>query len=270
MEDFPPLRNLTLNVKSEIEQQPQGMQKFKSSSEEQFLYEIADRGFLMVEEVKSNNSKDYRLDRVLALSDGVFAFAVTLLVLDLVVPALSPGASSLDLWQGLTKEYISFINYILSFFIAAIWWNSHHRNFEHIRDSNTTLRMLNMFFLIWIALLPFFTKILDQYHSLQLSVALYATDQAAAGFFLTIIWLYASRNNQMIDKNMKKTTIRFSTVRNIITPIFFLVSIGISFVDTNLASFSWYGLIPIFIIVLRLEQRSEKRQTKPNNATKPK
>jgi uncharacterized membrane protein len=224
----------------------------------------------MTEEDERSKSRGYRVDRVLALSDGVFAFAVTLLVLDLVVPTLLPGASSMDLWQGLTKEYISFINYILSFFIAAIWWNSHHRNFEHIRDSNTALRMLNMLFLIWIALLPFFTKILDQYHSLQLSVALYATDQAAAGLMLTLMWLYASRNNRLIDKNMKKTAIRFSTLRNIITPIFFIISIGLSFIDTNVASFSWYGLIPIFIIVLQLEHRSEKQQTKPNNATKPK
>jgi uncharacterized membrane protein len=244
------------------------MQKFKSSSAESAQHEIAERGLLMTEEDESSKSRGYRVDRVLALSDGVFAFAVTLLVLDLVVPTLLPGASSMDLWQGLTKEYISFINYILSFFIAAIWWNSHHRNFEHIRDSNTALRMLNMLFLIWIALLPFFTKILNQYHSLQLSVALYATDQAAAGLMLTLMWLYASRNNRLIDKNMKKTAIRFSTLRNIITPIFFIISIGLSFIDTTVASFSWYGLIPIFIIVLQLEHRSEKQQTIPNNATK--
>jgi uncharacterized membrane protein len=224
----------------------------------------------VAQEDESGKTRGYRVDRVLALSDGVFAFAVTLLVLDLVVPSLSQSASSTDLWQGLTKEYISFINYILSFFIAAIWWNSHHRNFEHIRDSNTTLRMLNMFFLIWIALLPFFTKILDQYHNLQLSVALYATDQAAAGFFLTIIWLYASRNNHMIDKNMTKREIRWGTLRNIIVPIYFIISIGISFIDTGLASFSWYGLIPIFIIILRLGHRSDKQQTKPNNAIKSK
>jgi uncharacterized membrane protein len=218
---------------------------------------------MMSDEDESSKRIGYRVDRVLALSDGVFAFAITLLVLDLVVPALSPGASSVDLWQGLAKEYISFINYILSFFIAAIWWNSHHRNFEHIRDSNTTLRMLNMFFLIWIATLPFFTKILDQYHSLQLSVAIYAIDQAAAGFSLTLIWLYASRNNHMIDRNMKKTAIRFQTIRNVITPIFFVISIGISFIDTNLASFSWYGIIPLFIIVIQLEQRREKKLAKP-------
>lgn len=221
----------------------------------------------MTEEDEISKSRGYRIDRVLALSDGVFAFAVTLLVLDLIVPTLSPGASSMDLWQGLSNEYLNFFNYILSFFIAGIWWNSHHRNFEQIRDSNTALRMLNLFFLIWIALLPFFTKILDQYHGLQLSVVLYAIDQAAAGIFLALIWLYASRNNRLINKNMSKTAIRFFTLRNVITPIFFIISIGISFIDANVASYSWYGLIPLFIIVLRLEQRSEKHQTKPNNTT---
>jgi uncharacterized membrane protein len=223
---------------------------------------------LMTEEDESSKSRGYRVDRVLALSDGVFAFAVTLLVLELVVPALSSGATSTDLWQGLSKEYISFINYILSFFIAGVWWNGHNRNFEHIRDSNATLRMLNLFFLLWIALLPFFTKILDQYNSLQLSVVLYAMDQALAGIFLTITWWYASRNH-MIDKNMTKTAIRWGTLRNIVVPIFFIVSIGLSFIGPNVASFSWYGLIPIFIIVLRLEQKSVKQQTTLNKA-KPK
>jgi uncharacterized membrane protein len=222
----------------------------------------------MADEDESSKSRGYRVDRVLALSDGVFAFAVTLLVLDLVVPALSSGASSIDLWQGLSKEYISFLNYILSFFIAGVWWNGHNRNFEHIRNSNATLRMLNLFFLIWIALLPFFTKILDIYNSLQLSVALYAMDQAAAGIFLTIIWWYASRNNQMIDKNMTKTAIKWRTLNNIVVPIFFIISIGLSFIGPNVASFSWYGLIPIFIIVYRLEQRSGRQQTKPNDSTK--
>jgi uncharacterized membrane protein len=93
-----------------------------------------------------------------------------LLVLDLFVPTLASGSSSIDLWQALSKEYISFLNYILSFLIAAIWWNAHHRNFEHIRSSNATLRWLNLLFLLWIALLPFFTKILDQYSSVQLGL----------------------------------------------------------------------------------------------------
>jgi TMEM175 potassium channel family protein len=213
----------------------------------------------MTENDESKSRTEYRLDRTLAISDGVFAFAVTLLVLDLVVPSLSPNATSIDLWQALTKEYISFLSYILSFLIAGVWWNAHHRNFGHIRSSDSTLRWLNLLFLLWIALLPFFTKILDQYINLQLGVVLYAADQAAAGIFLTSIWTYASKNHRLIDKNMKETAIKFTTFRNAMAPIFFFVSMGISFISPSLAPVSWYGMVPVFFAVNRLERKSENK-----------
>jgi len=212
----------------------------------------------MTEEDESIRRRDYSLDRTLAISDGVFAFAVTLLVLDLIVPSLAPGASSIDLWQALTKEYISFFSYILSFLIAGVWWNAHHRNFDRIRRSDSALRWLNLLFLLWIALLPFFTKILDQYINLQLGVVLYATDQAAAGIFLTLIWMYASKNHRLIDKNMNESSIKFGIFRNVLAPIFFFVSMGISFVSPGLAVVSWLGMVPVFFVINRLGRKSEK------------
>jgi uncharacterized membrane protein len=79
----------------------------------------------MTEEDESIRRQGYGLDRTLAISDGVFAFAVTLLVLDLIVPILSPGASSIDLWNALSGEHISFLGFIFSLLIAGIWWNEH-------------------------------------------------------------------------------------------------------------------------------------------------
>jgi uncharacterized membrane protein len=219
----------------------------------------------MTENDELNSRTRYRLDRTLALSDGVFAFAITLLVLDLVVPSLSSSASSFDLWQALTKEFSSFFSYILSFLIAGIWWNAHHRTFEHIRNSDSTLRWLNLLFLLWITLLPFFTKVLDQYNNLQLGVILYAADQAAAGIFLTLTWTYASRNHRLIDKNTRESTIRFTTLRAEVSTIFFTVSMGISFISPLLAILSWLAMFPVLAAAHRLEQISEKKksQTKP-------
>jgi uncharacterized membrane protein len=214
---------------------------------------------MMTEEDESIRRRGYGLDRTIAISDGVFAFAVTLLVLDLIVPTLSPGASSIDLWNALSGEYISFLGFIFSFLIAGIWWNGHLRNFEHIRSSDSTLRWLNLLFLIWIALLPFFTKILSQYSNLQLGVVLYAIDQASAGIFLTLTWLYASRNHRLIDESMKESAIRFSTLRNAIAPIFFIGSMGISFLSPTIAVLSWYVMVPVLVIILRLEQKREKK-----------
>ncbi len=173
----------------------------------------------MTEEDEYSRRSEYGLGRVLAISDGVFAFAVTLLVLDLFVPVLSPGALSADLWEALSQEYISFFNYLLSFLIAGVWWNAHHRNFGLIRSSDSTLRWLNLLFLAWIALLPFFTKILDQYNNLQIAVVLYATDQAAAGLFITLSWWYASRNHRLIDRNLKNGKIRSVLLIDVIAPI---------------------------------------------------
>jgi uncharacterized membrane protein len=212
----------------------------------------------MTEEDESSRRREYEIERVLALSDGVFAFAITLLVLDLFVPVLSSGASSADLWEALSKEYVSFFNYFLSFLIAGVWWNAHHRNFGFIRSSDSTLRWLNLFFLVWIALLPFFTKILDQYNNLQVAVVLYAVDQAAAGFSLTLSWGHASRNHRLVDRNLKNGKIRSVLLIDVIAPIFFIISMGVSFIGPNIATYSWFGMIPVLGLAHRLARKSER------------
>jgi uncharacterized membrane protein len=211
----------------------------------------------MTEEDEYGRRSEYGINRVLAISDGIFAFAVTLLVLDLIVPVLSPEASSADLWEALSKEYISFFNYFLSFLIAGVWWNAHHRNFGFIRSSNSTLRWLNLFFIAWIALLPFFTKILDEYNNLQIAVVMYAVDQAAAGLLLTLIWWYASRNHRLVDRNLKNGKIRSILLIDVIAPVFFIISVGLSFIGPNIATYSWFGMIPVLILAHRLERKSE-------------
>jgi uncharacterized membrane protein len=211
----------------------------------------------MTEEDESSKQSGYGLGRVLAISDGVFAFAVTLLVLDLVVPVLSSEASSADLWQALSNEYVGFFNYFLSFFIAGLWWNAHNRNFRHIRNADSTLRWLNLLFLLWIALLPFFTKILDQYNTVQIAVVLYATDQAAAGIFMSLLWWYASRNHRLVDRNLKQSVIRSRLLTNVAVPFFFIISMGISFVGPVIATYSWFALFPVLAITHHLELKTE-------------
>jgi uncharacterized membrane protein len=213
----------------------------------------------MTEDDVSRDQGGYGLDRILALSDGVFAFAVTLLVIDIVVPALSAGASSGDLWEALSNEWISFFSYLLSFLIAGLWWNAHNRNFRQIKRSDSILRWLNLLFLLCIALLPFFTKILDEYIDLQIAVALYATDQAAAGIFLGLSWWYASRNNRLVDKDMKPNAIKSRTLTNAVAPLFFIASIGISYMSPTIAMYCWFAMFPAIAAMHRLESKSEKR-----------
>ncbi len=215
----------------------------------------------MAEEDEPSRKRSYGLDRVLAISDGVFAFAVTLLVLDLVVPVLSSGATSADLAQALSQESRSFLNYLLSFFIAGVWWSAHNRNFSWLRRADSTLRWLNLLFLLWIALLPFFTKVLDQYANLQLGVVLYAFDQAGAGFFMTLSWWYSSRNHKLVDGALDDRTIKYITLRNAIAPVSFIISMFLSFFGALIAFASWFAMVPALMLLHRLERRVENKQT---------
>jgi uncharacterized membrane protein len=213
----------------------------------------------MTEEDESSKQSGHGLDRVLAISDGVFAFAITLLVLYLAVPVLSTGASSADLWQALSKEWVSFLSYLISFFIAGVWWNAHNQNFRHIRDADSTLRWLNLLFLLWIAVLPFFTKLLSEYSTLQIAVVLYATDQALAGIFMGLSWWYASRNHRLVDKNLKEGVIRSRLLLNLVAPFFFIISMGISFISPVIATYSWLAIFPVLFLAHRLHSEGEKK-----------
>jgi uncharacterized membrane protein len=192
------------------------------------------------------------VERLVGLTDDVFAFAITLLVLDLVVPVLSSGASSADLWAALSKQSDTFTAYLISFLIAGAWWNAHHRTFAHVRSTDTTLRWLNLLFLLWITLLPFFTKILSGYISLQLASVLYAVDQAAAGFFITLSWWYASRNHRHVDKSLMDKTIRWILFWDAFTVLWFILSIFVSFVDLSVTPYVWLGIFPLHAVTNRL------------------
>ena len=213
---------------------------------------------LSMNEKGEKKDAGYGITRILALTDGVFGIAATLLVIELVVPNLSVGATSADLWNALSGEFHIFLAYLLSFFILGVWWNAHHRHYGFIRDTDWTLRWLNLLMLLWISILPFFTKLLAEYGDLQLALSLYSLDQAATGLFLTLSWVYASRNHRLIDKDVPEKTIRLTLIRSSTAPILFFVSMVASLINPILTYISWFGLVPIIIILYRYGHKNEK------------
>jgi uncharacterized membrane protein len=203
--------------------------------------------------------KERGLDRILALSDGVFAFALTLLVLDLVVPAFESDISALP--SLLAGEWSGFFSYLLSFSMIAIWWNTHHRYFEYVRGYDGQLKALNLLTLLPITLSPFFTKLLDIWNTAPLATALYAFDQGAAGMFLSLTWRHASKDSKFIDKTLSQKAINAMRATSIVPPIFFFLSIplvyfGSFFLSTPQVSWAfWYAMFPISYIIRRKYSR---------------
>jgi uncharacterized membrane protein len=191
------------------------------------------------------------LDRVLAISDGVFAFAVTLLALSLIAPALSTGAHQNELVTDLMDMGPTFLSYFVSFFVIASWWRGHNRVFAHIKRCNSTLISLNFYFLLCITLIPFLTNLIIQYGNFELATILFAAMQVVTGAMLIIIWVYATRNHRLIDPKLGARVIRFNYHRELVVIAIFLVSIPIAFFSTTLAQISWVAIAPLISLLQR-------------------
>jgi len=152
--------------------------------------------------------------RIEAFSDGVFAIAITLLVLEIGVPELGEADS---LVAALGHLWPSYFGYAFGFFIVGVYWVNHHHLFSLFRRSDHVFGLVNVLFLATIAFIPFPTSVLAEY-------ATQPTHQAEAiGFYLfalilpalawNLVWLYASVSRRLIDERLAPAYVRHLTVQ---------------------------------------------------------
>src|SRR5262245_30258780 len=94
--------------------------------------------------------------RIEAFSDGVFAIAITLLILEIKVPGPEQGRLS----TALFRQWPSYLAFLLSFVYIGVMWMNHHRMFTHIRRSTDSLLVLNLLLLLGVSVVPFPTAVL--------------------------------------------------------------------------------------------------------------
>lgn len=115
----------------------------------------------------------YRSDRMIGLSDGVFAFAITLLVLDLVVPSLTGG----DVVESLLGEWPTYLAYLISFATIGAVWVAHTAITDHLTHVNSTFVRFNLLVLLFVSFMPYPTKFLSAFigteHPERLAVTVY-------------------------------------------------------------------------------------------------
>lgn len=196
-----------------------------------------------------------QLDRIIALSDGVFAFAMTLLVLSLAVPSfdtngMSDKATSAHLAFLLQHDYNAFIAYGFAFVMIAVWWVVHHRTFQFIARYDSTLVWLNMAILMEVAVMPFFLTIFADYSGTQTAVALFAGIQVTLGITTTMLWDYA-RRAKLVKPHLPPSVATYFSQRGWVTAGIFALSIGLTFFSVSIAELSW---ILIFIVPRVLER----------------
>jgi uncharacterized membrane protein len=131
--------------------------------------------------------------RMEALTDGIFAIVMTLLVLDLKVPELARDATQGELLARLHELRPFFFSFTLTFILAAAFWFFHHVLFHFIRHVTRPLVWLNVFFLLFVSLLPFSTAFMGRYIHQKVAVMFYFGNLLILALLLKVQWIYAER-----------------------------------------------------------------------------
>ncbi|WP_024874997.1 TMEM175 family protein [Saccharomonospora piscinae] len=203
------------------------------------------------------------VERINALSDGVFAIALTLLALPLATADIDEDRVSQDL-LGLAPQFVVFA---LSFAVVGRYWRVHHRVFARITRVDGTLVWLSLLFLFWVALLPFPTAVLGEHGDTAAAVVLYATTIILAGLSSTALWWYAAVGRARLRRGAESLThedtdpeeIRRGLARGLAVLAGFVPSLPLAFVDPGVAELSWLLVIPLGPLVDRWSRRPGRR-----------
>ncbi|HEY1735482.1 MAG TPA: TMEM175 family protein [Methylovirgula sp.] len=140
-----------------------------------------------------NQLAGQNIHRLEGLSDGVFAVAMTLLVLDLHTPAAAAIRGEADLWHALVVLAPRLLVYLMSFLTLGIFWVGQQTQLNHLAKTNRTHAWLHLGFLFCVSLMPFSTSLIAEFISYRIALILYWANILALGALLYASWRYATK-----------------------------------------------------------------------------
>jgi uncharacterized membrane protein len=187
-----------------------------------------------------------RTSRMEALSDGIFAIASTLLVLDLAIPAMKS-----DVAQRLVEQWPIYLAYLVSFATIGQAWLGHSVITEYLERADSILLRLNLVLLFFVSLLPFPTHMLAEYFSSntaeRIAVTVYGLNLLAISGFTSVLWHYAVAEH-LVSQDRSEADLRALTSKLDPSLISYAVVIGVGLVLPKVAV-ALYLLIALFVII---------------------
>jgi uncharacterized membrane protein len=188
------------------------------------------------EAAKEREGNEIEFSRIVAFSDGVFAIAITLLVLSLHIPKHLHGES---VASALWDQRENLLAYAISFAVIGRYWVIHHRFFSEVIRFDSRLLALNLFYLAWVVLIPFSSKVLGDHGSDAAGIAVYAVNLAAVA---VVGWVMAADAHRAGLTSLRPEDEREFRYRSLFVALVFLVSIPIALVLPNYAPLFWLAL----------------------------
>lgn len=188
--------------------------------------------------------------RLEAFSDGVFAIAITLLVLDIGVP----DAGDDGLARALLEQWPVYAAYVVSFMTIGIIWINHHSVIANLASVDRTFLLLNLLLLLWVGVIPWPTKLTAEFMlsggaDERTAAFVYAGVMTAMGATFGAMWRYATRHRRLVIDTLSDTEIRRSTFRFRIGAPVYLLSMLVALISAPaslaiIAALAVYYLLP--------------------------
>jgi len=196
--------------------------------------------------------EDKETGRLEAFSDGVFAVAITLLVLNIKIPGIDTPPSQLpndtQLWRILLNELPMFVAYVTSFATIGVMWLNHHRLYTYIKRTDTGLILLNLLLLLIVVFIPFPTALVAEYlvHPDQHAAALlYSGTNVVLAVCFNLLWRYAAFHNRLIGKTANPEDVASISRQYLFGPLLYLIAFGLAFISVP-ASIIFILLLALF------------------------
>jgi TMEM175 potassium channel family protein len=187
--------------------------------------------------------------RVEAFSDGVFAIAITLLILDVRVPS----ATQPNLRQALLRQWPMYVAFLISFAFIGIMWVNHHRLFNHIRRTDNGLMFLNLLLLLGVTFVPFPTALLAAHYyspGRTVAAAVFNGTYFVIAIFFNVLWHHVVRSN-LPDLAVQESA-NAITRQYAVGPVSYLLCFGLTWVSVPLSLAANIGLAIFFAMPPKL------------------
>ncbi len=197
-------------------------------------------------------------NRVEAFSDGVFAIAITLLVLTVAQPH-----SYRDLAHELGTQWPSLAAYIVSFAVIGIMWINHHSVFLHLEHVDRTLLYLNLLLLMTIGFLPYPTGVLGQAlakgQGTRTAAVTYGAVMALNAYAWTGLWLYASRHRRLLRPDFPESERATATLLFTVGVLVYTLAIGVAFLNAY-AFLAVQGALAVYYAFDPISRRAARQK----------
>ena len=194
--------------------------------------------------------------RVLALSDGVFAIIITLLVLDVHVPELTAGHS---LAAALRETRPSFVAFVISFIVAGMYWVGHRDVFGLIRRTDRGLVWLNLLYLLPVCLLPFGASLIGRFDREPVAVRIYGLVLVAIAVMRAAIWVYVTSRPHLLWQRLDDRQRRVGLALTLGPGLAYLLALLLAEIAPGV-SLAIYGTLPVLYFLSITVLRSGRKR----------